>query len=105
MRWKLYPLTTLATVMYDLIDGMFICRDWKGHFWASPDELHLRQLMRQVVMNPSEVLHKGELARIDMKQKYSLLVVGNLLGQHVERISRKLSKTKEDESSIDHQEL
>ena len=61
-------------------------RGWAGHFWAQPNITHLRELMRLAYTHPEEAKKKGKIARENMKEFYSLDVLGQELNKNIERI-------------------
>ena len=61
-------------------------RQWKGHKWANPDDMHLQQLMRYTYSNPKDTKQKGNISRNDMINNYSLDIIGSLLEKHFERV-------------------
>lgn len=67
-----------------------LCRGWAGHKWAQPNVTHLRLLMRHVYTHRDEVKLKGQQARLDMIQKYSLDVMGLKLKSQFDRVLRKI---------------
>ncbi len=72
---------------------------WQGHFWAEPDEKHLRELLRDVHSNPDSAREKGKRARTKMVSEYSLLKLREILNRELSRIfetqSAKLLSKKE----------
>jgi len=60
---------------------------WKGHKWAQPSEMHLREIMRHVYLNREEVLQKGKVASSDMTRRFSLNVMGNLVMKELLRVN------------------
>ena len=82
-----------------LILLIFYFRGWEGHYWALPDESHLRQLMRYAAENKDEVRRRGERARITMLQNYSLMKIGVLVAAQLERIQESFVKVSEDSLS------
>lgn len=69
---------------------MLVDRGWEGHKWAQPNVAHLRQLMRHVYTHRDEVKLKGQKARQDMIDKYSLDVMGRKLKDQFDRVLRNI---------------
>lgn len=68
---------------------------FKGHQWAEPCVTHLQSLMRHVFTHPSEAKAKGLLARKTMVERFSPEVVTEEIVQHLIRIGRKSTATKQ----------
>ncbi len=63
-----------------------MCRNWEGHQWALPNVTALRELMRYTYTHREDVASKGERARRDMIENFSLQKIGNELKAEFERI-------------------
>ena len=59
-----------------------------GHKFADPDPEELERLMKYLQENQNEAKQKGEQARRDVAQKWSNIVVAQLVAGHLERLSK-----------------
>ena len=58
----------------------------KGQTWAEPDQQQAAELMRQAFESPQHMRELGERAAQTIRQRYSPLRVGKLLGERVQAI-------------------
>ena len=65
-------------------------QSWKGHRWAKPSLVHLRQLLRSVVSQPGQAKVKGAKARERMTQKFGLRPVADAVAAHFQRINARV---------------
>ena len=56
--------------------------------WAEPDLEHAARLMREVWENPAEARKRGERARIDIAEHFSVSAVGQLARERLKRMAR-----------------
>lgn len=70
--------------------GLIATPGWEGHKWANPDVLNLQSLLRHVYNNPNEAKGKGKVARDDMIKNYSLLKMGKIIFDEINRIHKYL---------------
>ena len=75
-----YPLRRLPDLV-PVKEGAF-----KGHLWAEPDEAHLRELLRRVVSKPDEARAKGKRARKDMRARFTLAKVTDIVEEELARL-------------------
>ena len=61
--------------------------------------------MRHVSENPEQAVQKGKQARVDMVTKYSEAVIGEVLHNHLLRITERLAKENNDTNRGDKNEL
>jgi len=80
-----YPISVEKLVT--IKEGSF-----KGHKWAEPSIVHLRKLMRKVVSNPEIAKQKGEIAREDMKQKYCVACMNEIISRRLSTIEKKIAE-------------
>jgi len=66
--------------------GLIATPGWEGHQWANPDVKHLQSLLRHIYKYPLEAKEKGKIARDDMISNYSLLKMGNIVFNEINRI-------------------
>lgn len=81
-----YPLTILPQLVPT--------PGWEGHRWAQPNVTHLRELLRRVHTFPEEVKLKGQRARQDIVEKYSLEAMGVVFSQQIQRVHEKMNLKK-----------
>eukprot|EP01038_Epipyxis_sp_PR26KG_P007191 gene7191-9809_t len=77
----------LISIEDELVD----VENWIGHKWAQPKFNHIRSLLRYVHMNITNVMEKGEKARQDVIEFYSLEIIGKIITNEFKRIERKLT--------------
>lgn len=58
----------------------------KGQTWAEPDQQQAAALMRQALESPQQMRQLGERAAQTIRQRYSPLRIGELLGERVQTI-------------------
>ena len=80
-----YPLSVEPKLVRLPSDHVF-----KKHYWAQPSVLHLRGLMRRVVVEPEEAAAKGRAARRTMVERFSPDAVARLVVRELERIAREV---------------
>jgi glycosyltransferase involved in cell wall biosynthesis len=62
----------------------------KGFRWAEPDLHHAAELMELVTRDPERARKMGETAGRDLKQGFSLIAVGRLIRERLEKIHSEL---------------
>ena len=67
---------------------------YQGHLWAEPFEERLRQLMREVFVNPREARLTGQRARAHVKKHFGREAVAELVINRLQAIEAKLTGTK-----------
>jgi glycosyltransferase involved in cell wall biosynthesis len=68
----------------------------KGHQWASPSLVHLRQLLRKCYSNRTEAKAKAQKGREEIVEKYSLERISQLIIQKLRRIQQHLPTIKQE---------
>jgi glycosyltransferase involved in cell wall biosynthesis len=85
-----FPLR-IEPELEEITEGAF-----SGHFWAKPSVEHLKERMREVYSEPERAREKGRQAQRDMRHKYCLKCVADLLLEEFDEISTRYnSRNKE----------
>lgn len=64
---------------------------FRGHFWAEPDVMHLRRLMRRVFTDREAARVVGAQARADIADRFSYARVADMIGEEVDHCAMRVA--------------